>query len=193
MACYHDEIKICLPALLTLQHHLLFTFFHTDLQTKLEAPKPVSPPPTINKVLVEIVDFIINVSRSYLVFLHRMSHYVLAYLSFLQRHLICCKYMQVVVGYAALPLSTHIQYVSRSKLNYSSIILYPFLHDKLRQILRMISSSMRILRILTMIVLGLWWCVITGNCIDLFSALTFYLFIFRFALWLQCNLYVGFI
>ncbi|OAY76191.1 guanine nucleotide exchange factor SPIKE 1 [Ananas comosus] len=41
MACYHDEIKICLPALLTPQHHLLFTFFHVDLQTKLEAPKPV--------------------------------------------------------------------------------------------------------------------------------------------------------
>ncbi|URE46978.1 Dedicator of cytokinesis [Musa troglodytarum] len=40
MACYHDEIKICLPALLTTQHHLLFTFFHVDLQTKLEAPKP---------------------------------------------------------------------------------------------------------------------------------------------------------
>lgn len=41
MASYHDEIKICLPALLTPQHHLLFTFFHVDLQTKLEAPKPV--------------------------------------------------------------------------------------------------------------------------------------------------------
>ena len=38
MACYHDEIKICLPALLALQHHLLFTFFHIDFQTKLEAP-----------------------------------------------------------------------------------------------------------------------------------------------------------
>lgn len=42
LACYHDEIKICLPALLTPQHHILFTFFHVDLQTKLEAPKPVS-------------------------------------------------------------------------------------------------------------------------------------------------------
>ncbi|KAJ6821518.1 guanine nucleotide exchange factor SPIKE 1 isoform X2 [Iris pallida] len=41
IACYHDEIKISLPALLTPQHHLLFTFFHVDLQTKLEAPKPV--------------------------------------------------------------------------------------------------------------------------------------------------------
>ncbi|KAI0520034.1 hypothetical protein KFK09_007499 [Dendrobium nobile] len=41
MASFHDEIKICLPALLTPQHHLLFTLFHIDLQTKLEAPKPV--------------------------------------------------------------------------------------------------------------------------------------------------------
>ncbi|XP_020585015.1 guanine nucleotide exchange factor SPIKE 1, partial [Phalaenopsis equestris] len=41
IASYHDEIKICLPALLTPQHHLLFSFFHIDLQTKLEAPKPV--------------------------------------------------------------------------------------------------------------------------------------------------------
>lgn len=41
MTCYHDEIKVSLPALLTPQHHLLFTFFHVDLQTKLEAPKPV--------------------------------------------------------------------------------------------------------------------------------------------------------
>ncbi|KAM0848125.1 hypothetical protein ACQ4PT_054594 [Festuca glaucescens] len=58
MSCYHDEVKISLPALLTPQHHLLFTFFHVDLQMKLEAPKPV------------------------------------------------------VVGYAALPLSTHIQLLS---------------------------------------------------------------------------------
>ncbi|XP_057965148.1 guanine nucleotide exchange factor SPIKE 1 [Malania oleifera] len=40
-ACYHDEIKIFLPSLWTPLHHLLFTFFHIDLQTKLEAPKPV--------------------------------------------------------------------------------------------------------------------------------------------------------
>jgi dedicator of cytokinesis protein 6/7/8 len=26
---------------LTPQHHLVFTFFHVDLQMKLEAPKPV--------------------------------------------------------------------------------------------------------------------------------------------------------
>lgn len=42
MACYHDEIKISLPAILSPQHHLLFTLFHVDLQTKQEAPKPVS-------------------------------------------------------------------------------------------------------------------------------------------------------
>lgn len=41
VACYHDEIKISLPAIWTPLHHLLFTFFHVDLQTKLEAPKPV--------------------------------------------------------------------------------------------------------------------------------------------------------
>ncbi|KAH9737465.1 Guanine nucleotide exchange factor SPIKE 1 [Citrus sinensis] len=41
MAYYHDEIKVSLPAVWTPMHHLLFTFFHVDLQTKLEAPKPV--------------------------------------------------------------------------------------------------------------------------------------------------------
>ncbi|KAF7834810.1 guanine nucleotide exchange factor SPIKE 1 isoform X1 [Senna tora] len=41
MACYHDEIKLSLPATWTPTHHLLFTFFHVDLQTKLEAPKPM--------------------------------------------------------------------------------------------------------------------------------------------------------
>ncbi|GKV38417.1 hypothetical protein SLEP1_g46331 [Rubroshorea leprosula] len=56
VACYHDEIKVSLPAVWTPLHHLLFTFFHVDLQMKLEAPKPV------------------------------------------------------VIGYAALPLSTHAQY-----------------------------------------------------------------------------------
>ncbi|XP_024384292.1 guanine nucleotide exchange factor SPIKE 1 isoform X3 [Physcomitrium patens] len=38
---FHDEFKIRLPAVITPQHHLLFTFFHVDLQMKLEAPKPV--------------------------------------------------------------------------------------------------------------------------------------------------------
>lgn len=41
VASYHDEVKVFLPAIWTPQHHLLFTFFHIDLQTKLEAPKPV--------------------------------------------------------------------------------------------------------------------------------------------------------
>ncbi|CAL5427374.1 unnamed protein product [Camellia sinensis] len=41
VACYHDEIKVSLPAIWTPLHHLLFTFYHIDLQTKLEAPKPV--------------------------------------------------------------------------------------------------------------------------------------------------------
>ncbi len=39
---FHDEFKVRLPAVLTPSHHLLFTFFHVDLQMKLEAPKPVS-------------------------------------------------------------------------------------------------------------------------------------------------------
>ncbi|KAM7264227.1 hypothetical protein ACFE04_001910 [Oxalis oulophora] len=41
VASYHDEVKISLPAIWTPHHHLLFTFFHVDLQTTLEAPKPV--------------------------------------------------------------------------------------------------------------------------------------------------------
>ena len=41
-AHFHDEFKVQLPASLAPEHHLLFTFFHVDLQMKLEAPKPVS-------------------------------------------------------------------------------------------------------------------------------------------------------
>ncbi|XP_074303498.1 guanine nucleotide exchange factor SPIKE 1 isoform X2 [Silene latifolia] len=41
VASYHDEIKVSLPPMWSPLHHLLFTFFHVDLQTKLEAPKPV--------------------------------------------------------------------------------------------------------------------------------------------------------
>ncbi|XP_031375133.1 guanine nucleotide exchange factor SPIKE 1 isoform X2 [Punica granatum] len=41
VANYHDEVKVLLPAIWTPLHHLLFTFFHIDLQTRLEAPKPV--------------------------------------------------------------------------------------------------------------------------------------------------------
>lgn len=53
VACYHDEIKLSLPATWTPTHHLLFTFFHVDLQTKLEAPKPVS------SVFVSLKDLLI--------------------------------------------------------------------------------------------------------------------------------------
>ena len=49
-AHYHDEFKIRLPAILTSQHHLLFTFFHVDLVMKLEAPKPVLFFPLSNMV-----------------------------------------------------------------------------------------------------------------------------------------------
>ncbi|KAK4765865.1 hypothetical protein SAY87_007507 [Trapa incisa] len=63
VSCYHDEIKLLLPTIWTPLHHLLFTFFHIDLQTRLEAPKPV------------------------------------------------------VIGYAALPLSTHAQYVLRAEIS----------------------------------------------------------------------------
>ncbi|XP_073392859.1 guanine nucleotide exchange factor SPIKE 1 isoform X2 [Physcomitrium patens] len=38
---FHDEFKVQLPTNLSPDHHLLFTFFHVELQTKLEAPKPV--------------------------------------------------------------------------------------------------------------------------------------------------------
>eukprot|EP00850_Spirogloea_muscicola_P006481 SM000030S11490 [mRNA] locus=s30:801352:813323:- [translate_table: standard] len=38
---FHDEFKIRLPAIITTQHHLLFTFFHVDLLLKTEPPKPV--------------------------------------------------------------------------------------------------------------------------------------------------------
>ncbi|KAL5660247.1 hypothetical protein ACJX0J_027372, partial [Zea mays] len=50
MASYHDEVKISLPALLTPQHHLVFTFFHVDLQMKLEAPKPEQLQEDIDRV-----------------------------------------------------------------------------------------------------------------------------------------------
>lgn len=45
---YHDEFKVRLPAILTPQHHLLFTFFHVDLQMRLEAPKPVQHPSVLD-------------------------------------------------------------------------------------------------------------------------------------------------
>ncbi|GKV44927.1 hypothetical protein SLEP1_g52060 [Rubroshorea leprosula] len=45
VACYHDEIKVSLPVVWTPLHHLVFTFFHVDLQMKLEAPKPFAHQP----------------------------------------------------------------------------------------------------------------------------------------------------
>ena len=40
-ALYHDEFKVRLPALITAQHHLLFTFFHIDLLLRADHPRPV--------------------------------------------------------------------------------------------------------------------------------------------------------
>ncbi|KAI6674336.1 hypothetical protein NL676_002242 [Syzygium grande] len=74
-ACYHDEVKLLLPAIWTPLHHLLFTFFHIDLQTKLEAPKPV------------------------------------------------------VIGYAALPLSTHAQLRSEISLPIMRELVPHYLQD----------------------------------------------------------------
>ncbi|KAG5000248.1 hypothetical protein JHK87_021320 [Glycine soja] len=76
VACYHDEIKLSLPAMWTPTHHLLFTLFHVDLQTKLEAPKPV------------------------------------------------------VIGYAALPLSSH----AHSNWQYEKLfsLLHVFMYNELR-------------------------------------------------------------
>ncbi|XP_010921287.2 guanine nucleotide exchange factor SPIKE 1 isoform X2 [Elaeis guineensis] len=93
MACYHDEIKICLPALLALQHHLLFTFFHIDLQTKLEAPKPV------------------------------------------------------VVGYAALPLSTHIQLQSDLSLPILRELIPHYLQDSGKERLDYLEDGKNVFRL----------------------------------------------
>ncbi|WMV40904.1 hypothetical protein MTR67_034289 [Solanum verrucosum] len=51
VASYHDEIKVSLPVIWTPSHHLLFTFYHVDLQTKLEAPKPSYQSPVVPEVL----------------------------------------------------------------------------------------------------------------------------------------------
>ncbi|GER31994.1 hypothetical protein STAS_08040 [Striga asiatica] len=75
VAYYHDEIKVSLPAIWTPMHHLLFTFYHVDLQTKMEAPKPV------------------------------------------------------VVGYAALPLSTHAQLKSEITLPLMKELVPHYLQD----------------------------------------------------------------
>ncbi|KAI9086909.1 hypothetical protein K1719_031070 [Acacia pycnantha] len=79
VAFYHDEIKLSLPAMWTPTHHLLFTFFHVDLQTKLEAPKPV------------------------------------------------------VIGYAALPLSSHAQLRSEISLSIMKELIPHYLQDTGRE------------------------------------------------------------
>ncbi|KAM6570698.1 hypothetical protein CsatB_018683 [Cannabis sativa] len=79
VASFHDEIKLSLPATWTPTHHLLFTFFHVGLQTKLEAPKPV------------------------------------------------------VIGYAALPLSTHAQLRSEISLPIMEELVPYYLQDTGRE------------------------------------------------------------
>ncbi|XP_048425879.1 guanine nucleotide exchange factor SPIKE 1-like isoform X1 [Pyrus x bretschneideri] len=93
MPCYHDEIKLSLPATWTPTHHLLFTFFHVDLQTKLEAPKPV------------------------------------------------------VIGYAALPLSTHAQLRSEISLPIMRELVPHYLQDMGRERLDYLEDGKNIFRL----------------------------------------------
>ncbi|RXH98573.1 hypothetical protein DVH24_010898 [Malus domestica] len=93
VACYHDEIKLSLPATWTPTHHLLFTFFHVDLQTKLEAPKPV------------------------------------------------------VIGYAALPLSTHAQVRSEISLPIMRELVPHYLQDMGRERLDYLEDGKNIFRL----------------------------------------------
>ncbi|KAM1988127.1 hypothetical protein ACFX15_035299 [Malus domestica] len=93
VACYHDEIKLSLPATWTPTHHLLFTFFHVDLQTKLEAPKPV------------------------------------------------------VIGYAALPLSTHAQLRSEISLPIMRELVPHYLQDMGRERLDYLEDGKNIFRL----------------------------------------------
>ncbi|XP_050107160.1 guanine nucleotide exchange factor SPIKE 1-like [Malus sylvestris] len=93
VACYHDEIKLSLPATWTPTHHLLFTFFHVDLQTKLEAPKPV------------------------------------------------------VIGYAALPLSTHAQCRSEISLPIMRELVPHYLQDMGRERLDYLEDGKNIFRL----------------------------------------------
>ncbi|KAL5730695.1 MAP kinase Spk1 [Ranunculus cassubicifolius] len=92
-ACYHDEIKVCLPAVLLPQQHLLFTFFHVDLQTKLEAPKAV------------------------------------------------------VIGYAALPLSTHAQLRSEISLPIMRDLIPHYLQDSVKERLDYLEDGKTIFRL----------------------------------------------
>ncbi|XP_021802255.1 guanine nucleotide exchange factor SPIKE 1 isoform X1 [Prunus avium] len=93
VACYHDEIKLSLPATWTPTHHLLFTFFHVDLQTKLEAPKPI------------------------------------------------------VIGYAALPLSTHAQLRSEISLPIMRELVPHYLQDMARERLDYLEDGKNIFRL----------------------------------------------
>ncbi|KAF6146495.1 hypothetical protein GIB67_037795, partial [Kingdonia uniflora] len=92
-ACFHDEIKLCLPAYLTPHQHLLFTFFHIDLQTKLEAPKPV------------------------------------------------------IIGYAALPLSTHAQLRSDIALPIMRELVPHYLQDSSKERLDYLEDGKNIFRL----------------------------------------------
>ncbi|ONI11890.1 hypothetical protein PRUPE_4G132800 [Prunus persica] len=93
VAFYHDEIKLSLPATWTPTHHLLFTFFHVDLQTKLEAPKPI------------------------------------------------------VIGYAALPLSTHAQLRSEISLPIMRELVPHYLQDMGRERLDYLEDGKNIFRL----------------------------------------------
>ncbi|KZV53302.1 dedicator of cytokinesis protein 7-like [Dorcoceras hygrometricum] len=93
VACYHDEIKVSLPAIWAPMHHLLFTFFHVDLQTKLEAPKPV------------------------------------------------------VIGYAALPLSTHVQLKSDISLPIMRDLVPHYLQDGTRERVDYLEDGKNIFRL----------------------------------------------
>lgn len=93
VACYHDEIKVSLPAIWTPLHHLLFTFYHVDLQTKLEAPKPV------------------------------------------------------VIGYAALPLSTHAQLRSEISLPIMKELVPHYLQETGKERLDYLEDGQNVFRL----------------------------------------------
>ncbi|KAH1210267.1 Guanine nucleotide exchange factor SPIKE 1 [Glycine max] len=93
VACYHDEIKLSLPAMWTPMHHLLFTLFHVDLQTKLDAPKPV------------------------------------------------------VIGYAALPLSSHAQLRSEINLPIMRELVPHYLQDAGRERLDYLEDGKSVFRL----------------------------------------------
>ncbi|BAT89766.1 hypothetical protein VIGAN_06081800 [Vigna angularis var. angularis] len=93
VACYHDEIKLSLPAMWTPTHHLLFTLFHVDLQTKLESPKPV------------------------------------------------------VIGYAALPLSSHAQLRSEINLPIMRELVPHYLQDSGRERLDYLEDGKSVFRL----------------------------------------------